>query len=281
MEAIVLPGSGAERVIGLDPAPTLGCATAATLIRWLETSVQPLARGNMAADLVSLRVGGGHECRNRNRGSGGKRSEHATGKALDIFGFTLGGAGGASTSVSVEKPSGMEQKRFLEAVRASACGYFSTVLGPGSDAFHSDHIHLDTQDRRSASSRYCGRARRSGRQTRGRGNRRGAKTNRKTSGSKSRRLRPRGRPARGELFQRCIQGHAGYQQIFQVPERRGRSLPGGPSPDHRVRHEALPSDNDMLTSVTMSGSMGRNYGAIAALWFTISGQRRTTAVSGS
>ncbi|HEX5846278.1 MAG TPA: extensin family protein, partial [Rhodoplanes sp.] len=34
-------------------------------------------------------------------------------------------------------------------VATSACARFSTVLGPGSDSSHQDHIHLDLIERRS------------------------------------------------------------------------------------------------------------------------------------
>jgi len=35
-----------------------------------------------------------------------------------------------------------------ENVLRSACARFSTVLGPGSDGYHEDHIHLDLMERR-------------------------------------------------------------------------------------------------------------------------------------
>ncbi len=36
---------------------------------------------------------------------------------------------------------------FQRTARASACLYFSTVLGPGSNAAHDDHLHLDVKQR--------------------------------------------------------------------------------------------------------------------------------------
>jgi hypothetical protein len=30
-------------------------------------------------------------------------------------------------------------------VRQAACGWFTTVLGPGSDEAHHDHLHVDIQ----------------------------------------------------------------------------------------------------------------------------------------
>ena len=35
-----------------------------------------------------------------------------------------------------------------ETVLHSVCARFSTVLGPGSDGYHEDHIHLDLMERR-------------------------------------------------------------------------------------------------------------------------------------
>ena len=31
----------------------------------------------------------------------------------------------------------------VDSVRTAACGWFTTVLGPGSDAAHTDHLHVD------------------------------------------------------------------------------------------------------------------------------------------
>ncbi len=60
--------------------------------QWLGTTVQPLAKRNFGRDLVALRPGGGQQCRHRNRGADGPISEHATGRALDVFGVEIGEA---------------------------------------------------------------------------------------------------------------------------------------------------------------------------------------------
>lgn len=142
---------GERRSIALHPPATLSCAMAGSVAEWLEISVQPLARGFYGQDVSSLRVGGGHECRRRNRTSGGPVSEHATGRALDIFAIELGSAG-AQTEIVVGRPG--DHDLFVKALRHAACGAFMTALGPGSDAAHSDHLHVDIQPRR-ASSRFC------------------------------------------------------------------------------------------------------------------------------
>jgi hypothetical protein len=152
--ALRATGTAGAGTVTFAPPVTLSCVMAKTVAGWLDDSVRPLARGHFDSDLTELRVGGGHECRRRNRASAGPVSEHATGKALDIFAFHLG-EGKAATQVSVEKPAGLAQNRFLTAVRQSACGAFMTALGPGSDAAHANHLHIDIQERRTHASRFC------------------------------------------------------------------------------------------------------------------------------
>lgn len=154
VEALAIRGQDGPAIVVFEPPPLLSCAMARNLAGWLDLSLQPLARGHFERDLVALRVGGGHECRRRNRASAGPVSEHATGQALDIFAFKLGN-GGDALQVVVEKPQGLAQNRFLDAVRQSACGAFMTTLGPGSDAAHANHLHVDIQERRSRASRFC------------------------------------------------------------------------------------------------------------------------------
>ena len=40
------------------------------------------------------------------------------------------------------------EKAFQKRVRQSACRYFGTVLGPGYNEDHADHLHLDAKVRR-------------------------------------------------------------------------------------------------------------------------------------
>lgn len=155
VNALSLRVEGGAGQVAFDPPATIGCAMARRVSEWLDTSVQPLAQGHFERDVTGLRVGGGHECRRRNRSAGGPLSEHATGLALDIFSFQLGPPKAGGVAVVVEKPAGLVQSRFLDAVRQSACGAFMTALGPGADAAHANHLHVDIQERRSAASRFC------------------------------------------------------------------------------------------------------------------------------
>lgn len=155
VEALAVRFADGPGRIRLTPPPVVDCALAQTLSRWLDSSVLPLARGSFGRELAALQVGGGHECRRRNRQSQGAVSEHASGRALDIFAFTFAGESDGGLVVTVEKPGGLAQARFLDAVRQSACGAFATVLGPGADAAHANHLHIDIQPRRSSASRFC------------------------------------------------------------------------------------------------------------------------------
>lgn len=155
VEAIAVRRPEGPGALALVPPPTLSCEMARALSVWFDTALVPLARGALGKELTQLRVGGGHECRRRNRQAQTPMSEHATGRALDIFAFQLGEERQGGLMVSVEKPDGLVQSRFVDATRQSACGAFMTVLGPGSDAAHANHLHVDIQQRRAKSSRFC------------------------------------------------------------------------------------------------------------------------------
>jgi len=74
-------------------------------------------------------------------------SEHAFGNALDIAAFTL--ADGRRIAVKDGWRGLPEEQGFLRDVQAAACQQFSTVLAPGSNVYHYDHIHVDLMRRAS------------------------------------------------------------------------------------------------------------------------------------
>jgi hypothetical protein len=81
----------------------------------------------------------GYECRNRNRAASGHISAHAFGIALDVAAFEL-----ANGKLLPIKPNGDTRgQATVSAIRTAACGWFSTVLGPGSDPAHAEHMHLN------------------------------------------------------------------------------------------------------------------------------------------
>jgi hypothetical protein len=119
----------------------LACRFAGQLGHWIGDLVAPLVAGIKDTDLKAVRTGPGFECRNRNRAPSGKLSAHAEGLAIDIAGFEL--ADGATLRIKEE--TGIAPDPTLAALRTAACGWFTTILGPGSDEAHHDHLHVDIE----------------------------------------------------------------------------------------------------------------------------------------
>lgn len=135
--------------VTLTQPATLTCAAARETARWLRDHVRPAARTHLGGDVTGLRVAASYACRTRNSQPGARLSEHALGRAIDVAAIQVEGAGW----LVVGSETGTRQ-RVLLASRRAACGPFKTVLGPGSDAFHDDHFHLDLAQRRRGSV-YC------------------------------------------------------------------------------------------------------------------------------
>jgi hypothetical protein len=74
-------------------------------------------------------------------------SEHAFGNALDIAAFTL--ADGRRITVKDGWRGLPAEQGFLRDVQGGACQMFNTVLAPGSNSHHSDHLHVDLMRRSS------------------------------------------------------------------------------------------------------------------------------------
>ncbi|MCJ2013955.1 extensin family protein [Methylobacterium sp. J-076] len=136
--------------IALRPAATLTCRSAEELARWA-TEVQVEAQRALGKPLAALDLGGTYVCRGQNHDVDAKLSEHAFADAIDVMGFTFAGR---PPIVVREAPGEAAEVAFLKAVRGKACAYFRTVLGPGSNAAHANHFHLDERERQ-AGHRLC------------------------------------------------------------------------------------------------------------------------------
>ncbi|SDU03846.1 extensin family protein [Stappia sp. ES.058] len=135
----------------LRPSATLSCTTALKLVRFLQRPLKEEVRTMMNTAIATVRVAASYDCRGRNRQAGAKLSEHGYGRAIDIRGLTF--ANGEDWAVSPRDPKDTSPAaKFQRRVRALACGPFTTVLGPGSDAYHDDHFHFDLAPRNNA---YC------------------------------------------------------------------------------------------------------------------------------
>ncbi|MER8376411.1 extensin family protein [Mesorhizobium sp. M1406] len=130
-----------ENSVAIGPGTELNCKMAEATARFAADVIQPAAKAEFGADLKSIDQASAFICRPRNGTR--KLSEHAFGNALDIASFTL--SDGKKIEVGQAPPE--KDAKFLNAVRKAACGPFKTVLGPGSDADHSMHFHLDLEPR--------------------------------------------------------------------------------------------------------------------------------------
>jgi hypothetical protein len=138
LEAIVL----ADRTrVSLTPPATLRCSMASAIADWVRTDIAPLAAGLGSAP-AALDNFDSYECRGFNRVAGAHLSEHGRANALDVRGFRL--ADGRFIGLTDRDVP----RELRESVLHSVCARFMTVLGPGSDWYHEDHIHLDRMERR-------------------------------------------------------------------------------------------------------------------------------------
>src|SRR3984885_9081244 len=108
LEAVVLPDN---RQVTVKPAAILRCKMASAVAGWVRTDIAPLAKGPGRAN------------------------------ALDVRSFKF--ADGRMVSLTDRSVA----REVRETVLHSVCARFSTVLGPGSDGYHEDHIHLDLAER--------------------------------------------------------------------------------------------------------------------------------------
>jgi hypothetical protein len=138
--------------VALNNTATVNCGYVGPFNHWMGATVQHAAEQNFGERVVAVDVAASYSCRARNHRGGAKMSEHGFGNAVDISSFTL--ASGRTITVKDGWHGDGEERGFLRAVRADACDDFKTVLGPGSDSYHRDHMHLDLQNRRSGS-HYC------------------------------------------------------------------------------------------------------------------------------
>jgi hypothetical protein len=137
LEAVVLPD---KRRVAVKPAATLRCAMASEVADWVRTDVAPLAAG-LGSTISGLDNFDSYECRGFNRVPGAHLSEHGRANALDVRALSL--ANGQSISLTDRTVP----RELRESVLHSVCARFTTVLGPGSDGYHEDHIHLDLMAR--------------------------------------------------------------------------------------------------------------------------------------
>ena len=130
--------------VALSGEPVMRCEAALSLALWTRDFLQPAA--GLLPDtprLTALETGPAYSCRDR-VGTGDadpKPSEHGYGNAIDVMGFRFGD--GEPVLVQPRQGDGDAAESFQRAAQSTGCLLFTTVLGPGSNAAHDDHLHLD------------------------------------------------------------------------------------------------------------------------------------------
>jgi hypothetical protein len=136
LTSIGLAGGG---TLDLPDRPILDCEFAAVFTDYARNLMAPLGAAMLGSPLASLSTGPGFECRGRNRVAGAKTSAHGKGIAIDLASITLAD----HRRIAMARQAGPTEALFIHTMRQAACGWFTTVLGPGSDAAHAEHFHFD------------------------------------------------------------------------------------------------------------------------------------------
>jgi hypothetical protein len=171
-----------RRVAGVEVTPPtiVNCRVAAKLHEWIETKLQPLAESVLGGGITRIVSASGYSCRPRVGNTSGKQSEHSYANAFDVAAFTTRddrtidvlsawgptardlqaqaqvpdqadiAGGDARPLTDAAKEATAQKSLFLHKVHESACGIFTTVLGPEANEAHRNHLHLDLAQRRSS-----------------------------------------------------------------------------------------------------------------------------------
>jgi hypothetical protein len=156
-----LPPIHERRVCGIDyPVKVLGLSggielkapavlnarMAVTFAKYVKRDFAPAVRMRYFSGIRTIYTGSTYSCRNMIGESTNHLSEHAKGNAIDVMKIRLD----SGRVIDVTKPGffAFRQRGFLKRVRAEACDYFTTVLGPGYNRAHANHFHFDLKQRR-------------------------------------------------------------------------------------------------------------------------------------
>jgi hypothetical protein len=142
----------ASTTASVSPPATLACPLVSMLDRWIGEVVQPAAQKWFGQPVTGIRQISAYSCRGMNGNPNAHISEHAFGNALDIASFVL--ADGRTVTVERGWHGTPEEQGFLRDVQGGACQMFTTVLAPGSNKYHYNHIHVDLM-RRARRPRIC------------------------------------------------------------------------------------------------------------------------------
>jgi hypothetical protein len=132
--------------IKLKAPAVLNARMAVTFAKYVKSDFAPAVRTRYFSGIDTIYTGSTYSCRNMIGESTNHLSEHAKGNAIDVMKIRLN----SGRVIDVTKPGffSFRQRGFLNRVRAEACDYFTTVLGPGYNRAHANHFHFDLKQRR-------------------------------------------------------------------------------------------------------------------------------------
>jgi hypothetical protein len=141
LETILLPDNSR---VTMSPPATMRCTMAEAVAHWVRDDVTPAfaKAGGLAGGVRAIDNYASYDCRGRNNVASARTSEHGFANALDIRGVRL------ADGKFVQFTDRTIAKDVREGLRKDACARFTTVLGPGSDGHHEEHIHVDLAERR-------------------------------------------------------------------------------------------------------------------------------------
>lgn len=133
--------------VTIAPPVVMRASLAEAVADWVRYDLAPAfaIRGDKLAKIDGA---GAYQCRNRDHLANAKLSEHARGNAMDITAFVTA-KGKHLELASITSGDVGDMPSLPTLMKVSACRRFMTVLGPGADAFHAEHLHVDLEARRS------------------------------------------------------------------------------------------------------------------------------------
>jgi hypothetical protein len=126
----------------VDPPAVLRCGMAEALAHWVREASETALRDS-GGIITGLTTATSFDCRGQNGVPNAKLSQHGLANAVDVRALMFRDG---KMLVLTDPTAPLHVRAWLH---DSACKRFTTVLGPGSDGYHEDHIHLDLAERRS------------------------------------------------------------------------------------------------------------------------------------
>lgn len=124
----------------LKPDATLNERMAKQIGLWSQ-AVGKAAEKHFGQEIETVMVAGSYDCRTQNHRRRARLSEHSFGNAIDVAGFKL--TNGETVTIARDWRGSGKKSAFLKDVHATTCDLFQVVLGPGSDGYHENHLHMD------------------------------------------------------------------------------------------------------------------------------------------